>query len=50
MLIDPNPTEMKVISKFRIEKGEKEHFAHPVINNGVLYIRHAEHFAAYKIK
>jgi len=50
MLINPNPHEMKVISKFDITKGEKEHFAHPVINNGVLYIRHGEYLMAYNIK
>lgn len=50
MLIDPNPADMNVISKFKITKGQNEHFSHPVIHNGVLYIRHAEHFAAYKIK
>ena len=39
MLIDPNPSELKLISSFRIEKGSKEHFAHPVIHNGNLYVR-----------
>ncbi len=50
MLIDPNPTDMKVISVFKITKGEKEHFAHPVINKGVLYIRHGDYIMAYSIK
>lgn len=50
MLIDPNPTEMKVISEFKVTKGQKEHFAHPIINNGLLYIRHGEYIAAYAIK
>jgi len=50
MLIDPHPTEMKVISEFKITKGEKEHFAHPIINNGLLYIRHGGYLAAYNIK
>jgi outer membrane protein assembly factor BamB len=27
---------------FKITKGSKEHFAHPVLANGVLYIRHGE--------
>ncbi len=35
---------------FKITKGSKEHFAHPVIANGVLYIRHGEALMAYKIK
>lgn len=50
MLIDPNPTEMKVISEFKVTKGQKEHFAHPIINNGLIYIRHGEYIAAYAIK
>lgn len=50
MLIDPNPTDMKVISKFKITKGDKEHFAHPIINNGLLYIRHGGYIAAFNMK
>lgn len=35
---------------FKISKGSKEHFAHPVVANGVLYIRHGEALMAYRIK
>lgn len=35
---------------FKVTMGSKEHFAHPVIANGVLYIRHGEALMAYKIK
>lgn len=35
---------------FKITKGTKEHFSHPVVSNGVLYIRHGEALMAYKIK
>jgi outer membrane protein assembly factor BamB len=35
---------------FKVDKGTKEHFAHPVIANGVMYIRHGEALMAYKIK
>ena len=35
---------------FKISKGSKEHFSHPVIANGILYIRHGEALMAYKIK
>jgi outer membrane protein assembly factor BamB len=41
--------KFKEISKFKIDKGTKEHFAHPVISNGVMYIRHGNAFMAYKI-
>ncbi len=35
---------------FKVTMGSKEHFAHPVVANGVLYIRHGEALMAYKIK
>jgi outer membrane protein assembly factor BamB len=38
------------ISKFKVVKGTKEHFSHPVIGNGVLYIRHGKALMAYKVK
>jgi len=43
-------TKLEVVSKFKITKGEKEHFAHPVIANGVLYVRHGKALMAYGIK
>jgi len=43
-------TKLEVAGKFKITKGEKEHFAHPVIANGVLYIRHGNALMAYGIK
>jgi hypothetical protein len=49
-LISGIGTKLQVVSKFKITKGEKEHFAHPVIANGVLYIRHGNALMAYLIK
>lgn len=43
-------SKLEVVSKFKITKGEKEHFAHPVIANGVLYVRHGNALMAYLIK
>jgi outer membrane protein assembly factor BamB len=40
---------MQDVSMFKVTKGSKEHFAHPVINRGVLYIRHGEFLGAYSI-
>jgi len=37
------------ISKFKITKGSKEHFSHPVIANGILYLRHGKALMAYDI-
>lgn len=49
-LIDPTGSSMKVVSKFKVEKGTQQHFAHPVIDNGVLYIRHGDALMAYEIR
>jgi len=49
-LIKVSEPKMEVVSKFKIVKGTKEHFAHPVISNGVLYIRHGNALMAYEIK
>ena len=48
-LIKLTGTKMELVSKFKCEKGTKEHFAHPVIRNGVLYIRHGKALMAYRI-
>jgi len=49
-LIGLNGSKLELISKFKVEKGTKEHLAHPVINKGVLYIRHGKALMAYQIK
>lgn len=49
-LINGIGTKLEVVSKFKITKGEKEHFAHPVIADGALYVRHGNALMAYKIK
>lgn len=41
---------MELVSKFKVDKGTKEHFSHPAIKNGVLYIRHGDALMAYRIK
>ena len=40
----------KLKSKFRITLGTEQHWAHPVIDNGVLYIRHGNTLMAYNVK
>lgn len=35
---------------FKIKMGSKEHFSHPVMANGILYIRHGTALMAYKIQ
>lgn len=49
-LVDAGPDHFDVISKFKVSLGTGEHWAHPVIANGVLYIRHGNALMAYDIK
>jgi outer membrane protein assembly factor BamB len=49
-LVAPNPKKFDIVSEFRIAKGEGPLWAHPVVNNGVLYIRRGSALMAYKIK
>jgi outer membrane protein assembly factor BamB len=49
-LIKLTGTNMEIVGKFKCDKGTKEYFAHPVIHNGVLYIRHGKALLAYDIK
>lgn len=49
-LVPANPEKFEVVSEFVITKGEGPFWAHPVINNGVLYIRHGNALMAYAIR
>ena len=49
-LVNPDPAKFDIVSEFRITKGVGPHWAHPVIVNGVLYIRHGFALMAYKVK
>ena len=49
-LVHPNPQRLEVISKFNITLGTEQHWAHPVIHNGILYIRHGDTLMAYSVK
>ena len=49
-LVDADPGKFEVISKFKVPLGSREHWARPVIHQGVLYIRHGEALMAYDIK
>ena len=43
-------SKLEVAGKFKITKGEKEHFSHPVIANGTMYVRHGNTLMAYQVK
>ena len=49
-LIKPDTGGFNIVSKFEIVKGTDQHWAHPVIYQGMLYVRRGEALMAYKIK
>ena len=49
-LVKPNPDQFELISSFDVTLGTEPHWAHPVIHEGVLYLRHGDALMAYKIK
>jgi outer membrane protein assembly factor BamB len=48
-MADANPSGLKIISKTKVALGSEQHWAHPVINKGVLYVHHGNALIAYKI-
>ena len=42
--------KLDVVSSFQIKFGDKEHWAHPVICDGILYLRHGNVLGAFDIK
>jgi len=45
-----SPTGYDLVSSFKITKGEKQHWAHPVISDGRLYVRHGGILMCFDIK
>ncbi|MDX2415280.1 MAG: PQQ-binding-like beta-propeller repeat protein [Bacteroidales bacterium] len=50
MLIKFNEGKMEIVSSFKITKGDRHHFAHPVINKSILYLRHGKVLMAFDLK
>jgi len=49
-LVKPSPSSFTVVSKTKVVKGSEQHWAHPVIYKGVLYVRHGRALVAYRVK
>jgi outer membrane protein assembly factor BamB len=49
-LVAYNDGKLEEVSSFRIRKGSKEHFSHPLIHNGVLYVRHGQSIMGFNIQ
>ncbi len=49
-MIQADPKEFKILGQTKVELGTEQHWAHPVINKGILYVRHGDVLMAYNIK
>jgi outer membrane protein assembly factor BamB len=49
-LVPVNPEKFDVISSFKIPYGRGPYWSHPVIKDGILYVRHGKALMSYKIK
>jgi outer membrane protein assembly factor BamB len=49
-LVKANPEKFEIVSSYKISNGTGVHWAHPVIKDGILYVRHGECLMAYNIK
>ncbi len=49
-LVNPTPKGFEIISAFPITTGTGEHWAHPLICEGKLYIRHGDSLMAFDVK
>ena len=50
ILVKPNPSSFDEVSRFPIRDGQQEHWCHPVIANGTLYLRHGDVALAFNLK
>jgi len=48
-LVDANPEKFNVISSFNVPFGTDQHWAHPVIKDSRLYIRHGDALMVYDV-
>ena len=48
-LVRATPEAFRVISKTKVELGSAQHWSHPVIDGGRLYLRHGDTLIVYRI-
>ena len=49
-LVNVRPDGYEMAGSFKVDQGKGPHWAHPVVANGTLYIRHGKTLIAYDIK
>ncbi len=48
-LVKADPSGFNVVSQTKVTKGSEQHWAHPSLYDGVLYVRHGNAIIAYKV-
>ncbi len=48
LLVKPDETKLDIVSREKVTL--EQHWAHPVIYNGVMYVRHGDSLMAYQVK
>jgi outer membrane protein assembly factor BamB len=49
-LVRPGDSGFEILSETKVSSGSGQHWAHPVIHDGILYLRHGNSLIAYHIK
>lgn len=49
-LVNYAQKKLVAASQFKVKEGTGQHFSHPVVSRGIMYIRHGDALMAYKIK
>ncbi len=49
-LVKADPAGFNVVSQTKVTHGSEQHWAHPAIYDGVLYVRHGKALISYKVK
>ena len=49
-LVNPDPEDFRELSSFKVEAGSGHHWSHPVLSDGVLYVRHGEVLMAFDVR
>jgi outer membrane protein assembly factor BamB len=49
-LVRPSPEKCQVVSTFKVPEGNGPHWAHPVVADGRLYIRHGDALMCYDVR
>ena len=49
-LIEANPKQLTMKGSFKVTLGDRQHWSHPAISDGTLYLRHGDVLMAYDIR